>query len=266
MFDSGVGGLTVFKSFRQALPAEDVLYLGDTARLPYGTKSPETVTRYALQVAGKLVERGIKMLIIACNTVSAVALPRLAATWPHLPIIGVVEPGARASCAASKNGHIAVLATRSTIQGGAYHRAILALRPESTITGIPCPLFVPLAEEGLTNGIIAEAIAERYLAPFFSSSAPAPDCVVLGCTHFPLLKAPIRHVIGPHPDIVDSAQTTAETVASYLAEHALFHPDAPTRSGQVRYLTTDDPGRFAETGAMFLGSGIHKSDVELVDL
>lgn len=268
MFDSGVGGLTVLQAFRRELPGEDILYLGDTARLPYGTKSPETVTRYALQIAEKLVARGIKMLVVACNTVSAVALEALAARWPELPVVGVVIPGAKASCAASHTGRIAVLATRSTIQGGAYHRAIRSMRPESQITGIPCPLFVSLAEEGLLEGPIVEAIARRYLDPVFSDAAPpesTPDCLVLACTHFPLLKASIRAVVGPAPAIVDSAQITALTVKDYLKEKKLLCPDSLGRRC-VHYLTTDDPARFAETGAIFLGKGIAADAVELVDL
>lgn len=269
MFDSGVGGLTVLSALTRELPGEDILYLGDTARLPYGTKSPETVTRYALQTAGKLVERGIKTLVVACNTVSAVALEALADAWPNLPVIGVVIPGAKASCAASKSGHIAVIATQSTIKGGAYQRAIRAIRPESRVKCVPCSLFVSLAEEGWMDGPIAEAVAARYLSPIFSRDIPAadrPDCLVLACTHFPLLKAAIRNVIGPEPAIVDAALITAETVADKLARDTLLHPETASRQGLIRYLTTDDTARFAHTGSLFLGRDIKSEDVELVDL
>ena len=159
LFDSGVGGLTVLAAMRRRLPGESVLYLGDTARLPYGAKSPATIRRYALQCAEQLVGRGIKMLVVACNTASAVALPVLMGTFTLLPVLGVVEPGAAAGCLASASGRIAVIGTKSTIEGGAYQRAILALRPEAEITALPCPLFVPLAEEGLVSGPITEAVA-----------------------------------------------------------------------------------------------------------
>ena len=268
MFDSGVGGLTVLDALNRALPGEDILYLGDTARLPYGTKSPETITRYALQIAEKLVERGIKILIVACNTASAVALDALTAAWPALPVIGVVLPGAKAACAASQNGHIAVIATQSTIKGGAYQRAIRALRPGCRVIGKACPLFVPIAEEGWMDGPIVEAVAARYLSPIFLDvpKSERPDCLVLACTHFPLLKSAIRNVVGPDPAIVDAAAITAETVASTLAQGGLRHPEATQRRGSIHYLTTDDAARFAHIGSLFLGRPIADTDVELVDL
>lgn len=269
MFDSGVGGLTVLNALVHKLPGEDILYLGDTARLPYGTKSPETVTRYALQTAGKLVERGIKILIVACNTVSAVALKALTAAWPDIPVVGVVIPGAKASCAASKNGHIAVIATQSTVKGGAYQQAIQAIRPECRVVSVACPLFVSLAEEGWMDGPIVEAVAARYLSPIFSQDIPLsnrPDCLVLACTHFPLLKKAIRNVIGSAPAIVDSALITSETVADKLTRDALLHPKNRSRQGSIQYLTTDDTARFAHTGSLFLGQTIKADEVELVDL
>lgn len=268
MFDSGVGGLTVLDALSHRLPDEDILYLGDTARLPYGTKSPETITRYALQIADKLVNRGIKILIVACNTVSAVALDALTSTWPDLPVIGVVHPGAQAGCAASKSGHIAVIATQSTIKGGAYQRAISALRPDSRVVALPCPLFVPLAEEGWMDGPIVEAVAARYLSPIFLDVpvAERPDCLVLACTHFPLLKSAIRNVIGPEPAIVDAASITAEAAAIKLAHDGLLHPENTSRQRTIRYLTTDDVSRFAHTGSLFLGRPIKNNEVELVDL
>lgn len=271
MFDSGVGGLTVLKALRHRMPCEDILYLGDTARLPYGTKSPETITRYALQATAKLVERGIKLLVVACNTATSVALPALRAAYPAIPVIGVVEPGAQASCRASRRGHIAVIATESTIRGRAYHKAIHRLRPEAHIVGLACPLFVPLAEEGWLDGPIAEAIAARYLDPVFrpasgTESPEIPDCLVLGCTHFPLLAQSIRNVIGKDVIIVDSAATTALAVQEELTQRDLVHPQAGDECGATRYLTTDDVPRFARTGTMFLGTPISHEEVELVDL
>ncbi len=268
LFDSGVGGLTVLAAVRSRLPLENIIYLGDTARLPYGTKSRETIRRYALQCAGQLVSRKIKMLVVACNTVSSTALPDLAATFPDIPVVGVVEPGAVAGCAASQTGRLAVIGTKSTIEGGAYQRAILKLRPTAQITALPCPLFVSLAEEGLVNGPIAEAVARHYLDPVFSGSGhpepDGPDCLVLGCTHFPLLQETIAQVVGPRVRLVDSAATTAEAVQEILQAANLGRQ--AQEPGQTHFLTTDDPQRFACLGRQFLGTGINPESVELVDL
>lgn len=269
MFDSGVGGLTVLKALRERLPCEDVIYLGDTARLPYGTKSPQTVSRYAVQCAAELVNRGIKLLIVACNTASAVALEPLRVAYPDIPVIGVVQPGAQAACNATKNKTIAVIATESTIAGGAYQRAIHAIAPDARIIGHPCPLFVPLAEEGWTDGEVPEAVAKRYLEPIFkpasgTESPVTPDALVLGCTHFPLLAPAIRNVVNGQTVIVDSAATTAETVQQELEQLKIKRPDVGC--GTIRYLTTDDAARFARTGTRFLGTPISEGEVELVDL
>lgn len=269
MFDSGVGGLTVLKALRRRMPCENVLYLGDTARLPYGTKSPETITRYAVQASAKLVERGIKLLVVACNTASSVALDALRETCKGIPVIGVVEPGAQASCRASKEGNIAVIATESTIRGRAYQKAIVRLRPGAHVTGLACPLFVALAEEGWCDGELVEGIAARYLAPVFhpasgSDTPHTPDCLVLGCTHFPLLADAIRNVIGPEIPIVDSAETTAQTVEQALADQNMLRTGQ--ECGDTTFLTTDDISRFARTGSQFLGTPIGIHEVELVDL
>lgn len=263
LFDSGVGGLTVLKALRQRLPAENTLYLGDTARLPYGTKSADTIIRYALKASTRLVGMRIKLLVVACNTVSAVALPALAAAFPTLPVIGVVEPGAEAACASSAHGRIAVIATESTVRGGAYTAAILRRLPNAEIQSRPCPLFVPLAEEGWFNGSIAESIVERYLGPLFHCHRP-PDTLVLGCTHYPLLSEAIRNVIGPDPVMVDSAATTAEAVAQRLS--ALSLTCTSDRTGLSRFCTTDDTARFARAGSLFLGQSLAEGDVSLVDI
>jgi len=269
MFDSGVGGLTVLKALKECLPCEDVIYLGDTARLPYGTKSPQTVSRYAVQCAAELINRGIKLLVVACNTASAVAIGPLREAYPKIPIIGVVEPGAQAAINATRNNTIAVIATESTIAGGAYQHAIRAMRPESRIIGHPCPLFVSLAEEGWTEGDIPEAVAARYLDPIFKPASgtgkpSTPDTLVLGCTHFPLLAPAIQNVVNGQAVIVDSAATTAETVQSELAHLNLAR--AQQGCGTTAYLTTDDAARFARTGTRFLGTPISEGEVELVDL
>ncbi len=265
VFDSGVGGLTVLRAMLRHMPEEEYLYLGDTARLPYGSKSHATIVRYSLQTATYLVEQGIKLLVIACNTATAAALPVLRKTWPHIPIIGVVEPGAQAACQASASGHIAVIATRSTIDGGAYQRAILRHWPEASVSSLSCPLFVPLAEEGWFNGPIVESIASYYLSPLFAGKE-APDCLVLGCTHYPLLAHAIRAVIGPKPVMVDSAATTAEAVRACLQAHHLTQKHPRNGTGNIRFFTTDDSGSFARTGSMFLGMPVLEKDVCRVDL
>lgn len=265
VFDSGVGGLTVLRALRAALPGERFIYLGDTARLPYGTKSGETVTRYAEQAARVLVGRGIKLLVVACNTASAVALGHLAEVFAPLPVVGVIEPGAAAACAASRSGQIAVVATEGTVRGGAYERAIRALRPDAAVVSVPCQLFVALAEEGWVEGPIAEAVARRYLAAVMDAR-PELDCLVLGCTHFPVLRRAIAAAAGPRVALVDSAETTAEVVAACLLRSGLRAAHRPPGPGLVHFLATDAPARFVRVGAVFLGEAIAPADVELVDL
>ncbi len=285
IFDSGVGGLTVLAALLRRLPHEHYHYLGDTARLPYGTKSSATIVRYSLQVAERLVERHIKLLVVACNTATAAALPHLQEAFPHLPVLGVVEPGARAACRVSRSGRIAVLGTESTIRGQAYTRAIQALRPEARVTGIPCTLFVSLAEEGWMTGDVAKAVAVRYLTPVLGGGfdrSNAPDCLVLGCTHFPPLAPVIQSVVGDDVVLVDSAATTAEAVEDRLRELDLLRParpvDAPVPAAhfpngldagvlsRLHFLTTDAPERFARVGGLFLGMPLDPDSLELVTL
>lgn len=263
VFDSGVGGLTVLRALRAALPHERFIYLGDTARLPYGTKSGETVARYAEQAARALVGRGVKLLVIACNTASAVALGHLADVFAPLPVVGVIEPGAQAACAASTSGQIGVIATEGTVRGGAYDRAIRAVRRDAVVISVPCQLFVALAEEGWVRGPVAEAIARRYLEGLVAEH-PALDCLVLGCTHFPVLYEAIASAVGPRVALVDSAETTARAVKDCLRRSGLAAPGGS--EGAVRFLATDAPERFARVGAVFLGEAITPAEVELVDL
>ena len=266
VFDSGVGGLTVLRALAAALPHEDFLYLGDTARLPYGTKSPESIRRYALQAAALLRERGVKCLVVACNTASAVALDELAAGFAPVPVVGVVEPGAAAACAATRSGHIAVVATESTVRGGAYQAAIRRCRPGASVAARACPLFVALAEEGWTDGPVVEAVIHRYLDDLFDGDAAAhPDTLVLGCTHFPVLAPALRKVLGERVAIVDSAQTTAAELAGVLERAGLRHPPRPA-AGRITLLATDSAERFARVGATFLGRSLQPGDVEVVDL
>jgi glutamate racemase len=266
VFDSGVGGLTVLRALVDALPAEDFLYLGDTARLPYGTKSPESIRRYALQAAGLLKTRGVKCLVVACNTASAVALEALAAAFAPVPVLGVLEPGAGAACQATRSGRIAVIATESTVRGGAYQRAIARRLPSAVVTARACPLFVALAEEGWTDGPIVEAVAHRYLDDVFTAAAPdvRPDTLVLGCTHFPVVAPTLRTVLGSGVAIVDSAATTAAALAGVLAEHGLAR--SGPRTGSLTLMATDGAARFARVGSTFLGRTLDPGRVEIVDL
>ncbi|MGB3022045.1 MAG: glutamate racemase [Methyloceanibacter sp.] len=265
VFDSGMGGLTVLRALAARLPHERFVYLGDTARLPYGTKSAETVTAYALQATRLLTGEGVKMVVVACNTASAVALAPLAEALAPVPVIGVIEPGARAGVAATRNNRIAVIATEGTIKGGAYLRAIQAVRGEVNVVQQPCQVFVALAEEGWTDSPVTIAAAERYLLPLFDE-AEAPDTIVLGCTHFPVLAAAIRQVIGDDVAMVDSAETTAKAVAEALAVAAMSNDGRESGASQMRFFATDSPERFARVGAIFLGRPIAVADVELIDL
>jgi glutamate racemase len=273
VFDSGVGGLTVLKALAAELPHEHFVYLGDTARLPYGTKSPETVARYALQAAEALLEYGVKCLVIACNTASSVGLPAIRERIEGIPVVGVIEPGAEAACAASESGHIAVIATEGTVRGGAYQEAILRLRTGARIVALPTQLFVALAEEGLHEGPIADNVARHYLDPLFNAPparrdtvAPShPDTLVLGCTHFPILAGAIRRAVGPKIRIVDSAATTAKSVRQMLERENLTRP-AGEGNRTTRFLATDGVERFARIGSHFLRRPIRLEEVELVDL
>ena len=264
VFDSGIGGLTVLRALMARLPHERFLYLGDTARLPYGTKTAGTVERYALQAVAELTRRGVKALVVACNTASAAALPALQAAHPELPIIGVIEPGAEAAVAATKNGRIAVLATEGTVRGGAYQREILKRLPQAQVTAIAATLFVALAEEGWTSGEVAAATARRYLAPLLANLREAPDVLVLGCTHFPPLAAVIEQEAGAGIRIVDSAQTTAGALAALLATQSLAAPAGGSEASH--YLVTDGEERFARVGPLFLGQSIPTAEIERVDL
>src|SRR5262245_26294565 len=261
VFDSGMGGLTVMRALIERLPRESFVYLGDTARLPYGSKSADTVRRYAVQCARALMRDRIKLLVVACNTASATALPALAEVLKPVPVLGVIEPGADAAVKAAPSGRIAVIATEGTVNGRAYERAIHARNPAAVVTQQACPLFVALAEEGLTRGPIAELAAKRYLDPLLGGASP--DCLVLGCTHFPVLKETIARVVSPRVKLVDSAETTAIATERLLNERGLSRIGG-TRT--LRFLATDAPERFARVGELFLGAKIPASEVELVDL
>ena len=222
VFDSGVGGLTVVSALRRRLPSESILYLGDTARLPYGSKSPDTVTRYTRRNIEFLTGRGVKAVVVACNTASALALPNL--DMHELPTFGVIEPGARKAAAVSK-GRVGVIATEATVRSDAYPKALRAIRPDLEILSHPCPLFVPLVEEGWHDDPVTEEVARRYLRPLLDEGI---DTLVLGCTHYPLLVPVLQRVAGPEVTLVDSAEVVAEMVANGLTERHLesTHPPA----------------------------------------
>lgn len=258
IFDSGVGGLTVTGAIFHALPKESTLYFGDTARVPYGPKSPETVRRYSLEILHWLVGQGVKLVTVACNTSTAHALEALQRESP-VPVVGVIEPGARAAVGASKTGRIGVIGTAGTIASGAYTRAIQALRPDARVEAQACPLFVPLVEEGWFDHPATELVAREYLAPLIAAKV---DAVVLGCTHYPLLKPLLARVLGPTVTLVDSAEETARAVKRVLGEQGLSEPaGAPLTH---RFAVSDDPARFQVVGSRFLGERL--SGVEVVSV
>ncbi len=262
VFDSGLGGLTVVRALREALPHERIVYLGDTARVPYGTRAPDTVIKYALGCAHHLVRCGVKAIVIACNTVSAVAPARLRIEL-DLPILGVIEPGARAGVLASKRGRIGVIATTATIASGAYPRAVAAESTRVEVIGQAAPLLVPLAEEGWTEGDVPRLAVRRYLEPLAKAGV---DTVVLGCTHYPLLRPTIereaRLLLGDTVAIVDSANAAAGEARDFLAARGL----ARTREdhGSIELYVTDLPKSFAQVAGRFLGQDV--PHVEQIDL
>lgn len=264
VFDSGIGGLTVLKALVDRLPQETFLYLGDTARLPYGTKSQQTVSQYAKQAAQFLHQQGIKMLVVACNTASAMAITALQECFSDIPVIGVIEPGAQAACAASKTGHIVVAATEGTIANQAYQEAIHRLLPSAHVFGQPCSLFVALAEEGWLDDEVTAAVTKRYLLPYFSKQDPLADCLLLGCTHFPVLLPSLYQVLGQDIVIVDSAYTTANAVAQALDVLSL-HTLGVGR-GFTRYFATDAKDRFMRVANYFLSEKIDPDAIHLVDI
>jgi glutamate racemase len=254
VFDSGLGGLTVAHEIMRQLPAESLIYFGDTARVPYGPKSPDTVRRYSREISAFLLEQGVKAIVVACNTATAHALPILRDEL-DVPVIGVVEPGARAAVRATRTGHIGVIGTAGTIRSGAYVRAIHAENADVRVTALACPLFVPIVEEGWTNHEATHLIAEEYLAPFVKDPI---DTLVLGCTHYPLLKPVIGEIVGRSVRLIDSAEETALDARRMLAANDLAASDG---EGAYRFIASDDPQQFLTLGRRFLGSAIERVEV-----
>jgi glutamate racemase len=258
VFDSGIGGLTVAGAIRTMLPHESTIYFGDTARLPYGPKSPETVRRYAREILDWLLLQRVKAVVIACNTVTAHALDDLRARSP-VPVLGVIEPGARAAVAATRRGRVGVIGTAGTVGSGAYSRALHAHRQELVVIEQACPLFVPLVEEGWFDHAATQLIADEYLAPL---RREAIDTLVLGCTHYPMLKPLIHRVMGDGVTLIDSADETARELERVLTDLDLRAPiGAPATQ---RWIATDDAARFARVGAVFMGGS--PAPVEIAEL
>jgi len=256
IFDSGVGGLTVYRALHEHLPNERFVYLGDTARVPYGTKSLATVERYAVENSEFLAERGIKLLVVACNTASALALPAIRRAL-DVDVAGVIGPGARAAVAASQGKRIGVIATESTVQSGAYTEAIRKADPAAVVTERACPLFVPLAEEGWADEDVARTVAEAYLKDFRSSI----DTLVMGCTHYPILRTVIQDCVGQGVQLIDSGEATAREVKALLKEKGLAGESAGTGALERQlcddldhFFVTDAAERFARVAERFLGS------------
>jgi glutamate racemase len=254
VFDSGIGGLTVMHSLMERLPGESLIYFGDTARVPYGPKSKETVTRFSIENVHLLTSYDVKVVVVACNTATARALPALREEF-DLPIVGVVGPGARAAAARTSSGRIGVIGTYGTIESGAYRDHLLAIDPDLRVVSRPCPLFVPLAEEGWTDHPVARQVAEEYLAPF---RADGIDTLILGCTHYPLLARVIAEAVGPGVALIDSAEETAREVAALLAERRL---EADGDEPAHRFLVSDLPELFLRVGQRFLQGRIGRVEV-----
>jgi glutamate racemase len=258
VFDSGIGGLTVARALFERLPQESVIYFGDTARVPYGPKSPETVRRYSREILAYLLQREVKAVVVACNTSTAHALDHLRAHAP-VPVVGVIDPGARAAVGATASGRIGVIGTAGTIASGAYERAIRALRPDATVVSQACPLFVPLVEEGWFDHAATALIAREYLQPLARAEV---DVLVLGCTHYPLLKPLLAEVLGPRVRLIDSAEETANAVCRELETAGMLAPAGGRAAHQ--FVVSDDEPRFRRVGARFLGETLQ--DVAVVPL
>jgi glutamate racemase len=258
VFDSGIGGLTVVKELFQRLPDEEIVYFGDTARVPYGPKSPATVARYSEEAASWLLSRDVKLIVIACNTATAHAAKRLSEVLP-IPVVGVIEPGARAAVQATRTQRVGVIGTAGTIRSGAYDLAVRRQLAEARVYAQPCPLFVPLVEEGLGEHPAARLVAEDYLRPLSEMDV---DVLILGCTHYPLLRNLIGEIMGPGVRLVDSAAETAREVAAVLDRYDLRRePGAPP---QHVFAASDAPLRFRDVGRTFVGEALRT--VEQVDV
>jgi glutamate racemase len=259
MFDSGVGGLTVLREVMAQLPEESTVYFGDTARVPYGSKSRDVIVRFSLEIGQFLIQEKVKMIVVACNTASAFALPALSKRF-DLPIVGVIVPGAQAALKATQTQRVGVIGTEGTIESQAYTEAIHALNAKIQVFGQACPLIVPLVEEGWLDKPVAREIVKEYLSPLLTNHI---DTLVLGCTHYPLLKGLLRDVTGPKIQLIDSAQETARAVTRRLKEDHLEAPSG-AKQGVRRFYVSDAPEKFEKIGRRFLGQeipGVKRVDI-----
>jgi glutamate racemase len=258
IFDSGIGGLTVLKEIARILPSEDIIYFGDTARVPYGTKSRETVIKFAVQDADFLTDFDVKMIVVACNTASSLSLDILKRRY-DIPLVGVIEPGARKASYVTKNMKLGVIGTKATVKSGIYEREIRRFNPEIDVLSIDCPLFVPLVEEGWLSGRITEEIARTYLAPIKKAKA---DVLILGCTHYPLLRGVIQDIVGKNVTLVDSAKETAREVKAIIEENGLTRKTGG--KSEYMFYVSDEPALFRKIGEKFLGKPIER--IERVEI
>ncbi|MDP3543409.1 MAG: glutamate racemase [Elusimicrobiota bacterium] len=259
VFDSGLGGLTVFKVLARRMPEESLIYFGDTAHVPYGSKSPEAIARYSSEVARFLEKKGIKLLVVACNTSSAWALPVIRRSV-KIPVIGVIEPGARGALGVSRGGRIGIIGTEATVKSGAYEKALRALRKGTLTASAACPLFVPLVEEGWWSGDVVESVARRYLAPLRRARV---DTVILGCTHYPFLKPVLARALGARVRLIDSAEETARETQALLAGLGLRAPRGAR--GRREFYASDAPERFKRLARRMLGAGVAKVGLHQFD-
>lgn len=254
VFDSGVGGLTVVKQLTREMPNEDIIYFGDTARVPYGTKSPSTIKKFSIENVLFLLNFNVKLIIIACNTSSAIGLPFLSRYF-SVPIIGVIKPGAKAAIRSTRNGRVGVIGTTATISSKAYENEIKALNPKIRVYSKDCPLFVPLVEEGWADDGIVGIAARKYLSPLKEKKI---DTVILGCTHYPLLKASVQRIMGRSVKLVDSAEETAKEAKNLLEECGLKYPGK--RPGRLKFYVSDAPGKFLMVAKRFLGKDVKTAE------
>ncbi|MBI4824284.1 MAG: glutamate racemase [Nitrospirae bacterium] len=260
IFDSGMGGLTVMKAIVEEMPSENTVYLGDTARVPYGIRSRETILRYSFECMSFMLKHNIKLLVIACNTVSAISLGAIRKKSP-VPVIGVIGPGARAAVKYSNNRKIGVIGTEATIRSSSYLKAIKAIDRRACIYSMACPLFVPLVEEGWVKGDIAKLTAKRYLDGLKGKGI---DALLLGCTHYPLLKGTLSEVMGDSVTLIDSAIETAKEIKVVLKKHSLLRKGK--RKPFREFYVTDSPERFGRLGKMFLGHSMENMKVVRLDM
>jgi glutamate racemase len=257
VFDSGIGGLTVLKALRDHFPAESYVYLGDTARLPYGTKSPETVARYSEAMCRELLKFNPKAVVIACNTASTHALPAVTKLASPLPVIGMIDPAADAAIHATKTGRIGVIATFGTIRSGAYAKAIATKKPDAIVISQACQMLVALAEEGWSSNAIARATIHEYLDPLFDR-ADAPDTLIMGCTHFPVFESLFKEILGTDVTLINSGEAAALTLSASASGNK--------ERGTLTFLATDDPERFAVNAAKFFDQRLLPADITQVDV